>query len=143
LTLLELVVWREAQNQGHEGMRAVAWSIKNRVAKPCWWGKDWQSVILKPWQYSSFNLSDPNYRKWPTDTDVAFATVCEVCAKIYVGSDAQDPTDGATHYYAKNIPLPPGWGNESQWINTLNIGLHKFYKQRPPEGSGDIHMEEA
>lgn len=131
LTLLELCVWREAQNQGSEGMRAVAWSIKNRVDKPCWWGKDWASVILKPWQYSSFNLSDPNYRKWPSDTDAAFATACDVCTKVYVGSDTQDPTDGATHYYDTSIGFPKAWGSESEWINTLNIHRLRFWKMRP------------
>lgn len=141
LTLLELCVWREAQNQGHEGMRAVAWSIAHRVGKPCWWGHDWKTVILKPWQYSSFNLSDPNNRKWPSDVDPFFATACDVCTRIYLGADTDDLTDGATHYYDTSITFPKAWGSESLWINTLNIGRLKFYKQRPPESSGDLHLD--
>ena len=30
-----------------------------------WWGDDWESVVLHPWQYSSFNANDPNAVKLP------------------------------------------------------------------------------
>ena len=142
LTLLELCVWREAQNQGHEGMRAVAWSIRNRVEHPCWWGKTWSEVILKPWQYSSFNLADPNHHKFPSDVDPFFATACDVCTRVYLGADTDDLTDGATHYYDTSIGFPKAWGSEAEWVNTLNVGKLKFWKLRPKvESSGDIHLD--
>jgi N-acetylmuramoyl-L-alanine amidase len=130
LSLLELCVWREARNQGSEGMRAVAWSIRNRVQKPSWWGHDWKSVILKPWQYSSFNANDPNNEKWPDDQEPAFVRCCEVCTPVYLGSDTLDDTDGATHYYDTSIEFPKAWGSESEWVNTLNIGKLRFWKMR-------------
>jgi len=135
LELLELCVWREAQNQGADGMHAVAWSIKNRVDQPTWWSESklalpstWHGVILKPWQYSAFNKNDPNSEKWPSDDDEAFETACKVCAPVYLNQETTDPTNGATHYYDTSIEFPKGWGNQSSWINTLNTGKLKFWK---------------
>ena len=128
LALLELCVWREAQNQGPEGMRAVAQSIRNRVLHPGWWGHDWHSVILKPWQYSSFNKNDPNEKKWPADDDAAFADCANVCNLIFQGEDT-DMVYGATHYYDTSIEFPKAWGPETEWENTLNVGRLRFWKQ--------------
>jgi len=130
LVLLELCVWREAQNQPEEGMHAVACSIRNRVLHPSWWGHDWKSVILKPWQYSSFNKNDPNEKKWPEDDDVAFPKVTMACIPVFLNHD-MDSTGGATHYYDTSIDFPKAWGNELEWENTLNVGQLRFWKLRP------------
>jgi N-acetylmuramoyl-L-alanine amidase len=65
--LLALCEWREADDQGVDGMRAVGHVVRNRADMPCWWGVDIQSVILKPWQFSSFDHGDPDERRWPDD----------------------------------------------------------------------------
>ena len=137
LGLLELCVWREARNQSPEAMFAVACSIRNRVQGPSWWGHDWQTVILKPWQYSSFNKDDPNEVKWPDDFDPAFQRVCEQCELVMNGEP--DSTDGATNYYDTSISFPKGWGSENLWINTLNVGAFRFWKQKPASSAqGEI-----
>lgn len=132
LELLELAAWREARGESFEGKRAVVWSIQNRVHQPKWWGKDWRGVILKPWQYSSFNVNDPNVGKWPAEDDPSFIDCCKAAEPIYSGQDTQDPTDGATHYYDTSINFPKAWGSQSGWVNTLNIGRLKFWKEAPP-----------
>jgi|SRR6516165_2267393 hypothetical protein len=128
LELLELCVWRESRNQAPEGMFAVACSIRNRVEHPTWWGHDWATVILKPWQYSSFNKNDPNEEKWPQDGSPEFLEVCHQCEAVMNGEP--DSTDGATNYYDTSITFPKAWGSESQWDNTLNIGAFRFWKEK-------------
>lgn len=131
LDLLSLVVWREAQNQQFVGMFAVAYSIKNRVDHPGWWGHDWKTVILKPWQYTSMHPSDPNATKWPADKDFSFCTAGIASAEAYHGTHP-DTTNGATHYYDTSIPFPyKSWGDESGWINTFNTGRLRFWKVKP------------
>jgi hypothetical protein len=131
LVLLELCVWREARGESFDGKRAVAWAIKNRVDSPRWWGHDWHTVILKPWQFSSFNLGDPNHTRWPLDTDQSFIECTEACQPVYIGADTDDLTNGATHYYDTSIEWPKGWGRPEEWDNTLNIGRLKFFKMKP------------
>lgn len=139
LELLALCVWREARNQRADGMAAVAWSIRNRVQRPSWWGHDYPSVILKPWQYSSFNLSDPNSTKWPADNDESWPVCMAVVTPIYQALiTSPDPTGGATHYYDTSITFPKAWGRESEWENTLNLHQLRFWKMRPPNTHDDV-----
>lgn len=138
--LLALCVWREARGEPPEAKLAVACSIRNRVNNPSWWGKDWESVILKPWQYSSFNKNDPNEKKWPSESDSSF-TDCTLAANQVFFDDVPDTTNGATHYYDTSISFPKAWGSEAEWENTLNVGRLKFWKMRPPDdlsAEGDV-----
>lgn len=134
LALLELCVWREARNQPLDGMRAVANVIRNRVYNPDpfnkrqWWGNDWHSVILHPWQFSSFNELDPNVAKWPSDTDPSFGDVCQVSTPIFMGVGS-DNTNGALWYKVTKLPWPHNWGPDSGYQRTLEIGAHSFYKK--------------
>lgn len=60
-----LCTYREARGEDSQTQFAQACSLVNRVLEPCWWGTDVISVVLKPWQYSSFNFNDPNNMVWP------------------------------------------------------------------------------
>ncbi len=132
LVLLELCVWREARGESLDGKRAVAHVIRNRVyGATKWWGHDWQSVILHPWQFSSFNAADPNADKWPDDTDPSFAECCQAAVPVYLGSDT-DLTNGATYYHDTSMGWPHAWGNPADYELTLELGRLKFYKRIPP-----------
>lgn len=126
LFMLALCCWREARNQGLIGMSAVAWTVRNRVLNPSWWGTGWIDVILKPYQYSSFNQNDPNVSKLPKDphVDPDFLLALQAADQVYQGL-GDDPTDGATHYYSTTIAEP-------QWVGhatyTVQIGAHRFYR---------------
>lgn len=145
LAMLELCCWREARGEDGDTQRAQMWSIKNRVDHPCWWSEShdpmpslWHAVILKPWQYSSFNLNDPNHIKWPSDVDPAFARIGQLAIPLTLGADTQDPTDGGTHYYDTSIAFPKAWGSESTWVNTLNSGRLRFWKMAPPTNHDEV-----
>src|SRR5271165_4336013 len=63
-------VWAEARNQPLAGKQAVAWTIRTRaqwdeLLDPDhpgheWWGVTPSQVCQHPWQYSSWNTTDPN-----------------------------------------------------------------------------------
>ncbi len=124
--LLALVVWREASNQTVDAKLAVAWSIRNRVLAPGWWGTDWTTVITKRWQYSSMTApNDPNLIRWPIPTDTSWQASLIAAEEAYTGSVA-DPTGGAQSYYSVDIP-PPNWTSEMTF--TVQIGAMRFYRR--------------
>lgn len=137
LDITALCVWRESRGEMLAVRRCVAWSIKNRAARPRWWNQPqgshpslWHATVLKPWQYSSFNTSDPNETRWPlSDTDEGWGETRQAVQEV-MDSTGPDPTDGATHYYDTSISFPKAWGNESNWLNTLNLGHVRFWKEK-------------
>jgi len=127
--LLALCCWREARGEPLDAKIAQCWSVKNRTLKPGWWGHDWKTVILKPWQYSSFNVSDPNNTKWPEEESESWEQ-CQQAAESVMLETVSDPTNGATNYYDTSIEFPKAWGNEAEWDNTLDVGHFRFWKMR-------------
>ena len=63
--MLVLLVGREARGEQYDGMLGVAYSVRNRVENPKYWGHDWISVMTHPLAYSSMvppNAdNDPNF----------------------------------------------------------------------------------
>jgi N-acetylmuramoyl-L-alanine amidase len=126
LDTMARTVWGEARGEGERGMEAVAWVIKNRASRPCWWGNDIESVCRKAKQFSCWNIGNANYTKCAgvDDRDDAFRLAKKVCTRVLEGS-APYPTNGANHYYAKNI-RPPRWAREEMLC--AEIGNHRFYR---------------
>jgi len=127
---LARTLWGEARGEGTAGMWAVAHVIINRVkvsdAKgQYWWGNNVIQVCQKPYQFSCWNRSDPNFRKLQalTEEDVYFATALRIARRILAGIGGEDPTGSATHYHAHNIL--PFWAKEKQ--PSAIIGNHIFY----------------
>jgi N-acetylmuramoyl-L-alanine amidase len=128
LVLLAIVVWREARGESIEAKRAVAWSIRNRVQHPGWWGSGWVGVILKPFQYSSFNHNDVNAVKWPSVDDASWNDCMTVANEVYSGN-CGDTTDGATHYFDKSLDAhPPDWATDGSMVRTVDVGSLHFWK---------------
>lgn len=126
--LLSLVIWRESRGESHDGKLAVGFSIRNRVQHPRWWGRDYRSVILDPYQYSSFNFSDPNSRKFPGPQDEPSYSDCEAAATAVLAG-AADTTNGAVSYFDKSLDKhPPSWASSPQFQKACDIGDFHFYK---------------
>lgn len=130
IDVLARTLWGEARGEGGQGMEAVACVILNRVAVAeerggYWWGKDIISVCQKPYQFSCWNRSDPNYRQLQavTDKDIHFATAIRI-ARRAVANILIDITNGATHYHTKSIM--PDW-TQGQTPCAV-IGNHIFYR---------------
>lgn len=131
--LLALCIWREARGETLNAKNAVAWSIRNRVLQPSWWGHGWAGVVLMPAQYSSFNRTDPNATKLPMDTDPSWQDSLLAAQSVYssdltVDPRLPDPTNGATHYFDLSLDLhPPSWAIEM--TKTCDIGRLHFYRK--------------
>lgn len=137
--VLALCIWREARGEGITGMRAVACSIRNRVKRPRWWGKDWRSVVLKNalvhdrviFQYSCFNPDDPQHAKFPGPNDVAWADALEIAERLMDGQAHADPTNGGTHYVTRALyesGSAPSWAKGPRALPiTAEIGGHIFF----------------
>jgi N-acetylmuramoyl-L-alanine amidase len=123
---LARTLWGEARGEGEKGMMAVACVILNRAKKPCWWGKDIESVCRKKWQFSCWNENDPNYQKLlrVTDKDPSFADALAIAKEAVSGME--DITNGATHYFVTKMKNPPKWASGK--IPCAVIGSHSFYK---------------
>ncbi len=127
---LARTLWGEARGEGAEGMVAVALVILNRVKVAehkgkFWWGNNIIQVCQKPYQFSCWNRSDPNFRKLQSVgvEDLYFATAKRIAARAVIGA-LDDITKGATHYHASNIT--PYWAKGKSPITV--IGAHKFYR---------------
>jgi spore germination cell wall hydrolase CwlJ-like protein len=130
LVLLAIAVWREARGELDITKQAVAWTIRNRVMNPRWWGHTWEGVILMPFQFSSFNAGDPNATKWPNSADPAWVDAFEVAQKVYYATPPfADPTHGAVSYFEDSLSTdPPKWAYDGSYTHTVDLGRLHFYK---------------
>lgn len=128
--LFALCIWRESRGELITTKQAVAWSIKNRVLSPGWWGHSWTGVILMPWQYSSFNHNDPNATKWPVTTDPSWTDSLTVAEQVFNADPLlPDPTHGATSYFDQSLDTdPPKWAIDGSMVKTVDFGRLHFYK---------------
>lgn len=105
--ILARTIYGEARGGGKTLMSAVASTVLNRVAKQTWYGLTITEVCKKPWQYSSWNVADPNC-KIINDVDDSEPIFCDalVIANKAISGDLNDTTNGATHYYSTYITEP-------------------------------------
>lgn len=124
--MTSLAVWREARGETYQTMLGVAYVIKNRADHPRWWGNTPTSVVLKPYQFASFNKNDANSLKFPM-----VGKVWEDCfhaAQAALTKSEPDPTNGATHFYDVSIiNNPPSWARELTFMSRLGGLL--FFKE--------------
>lgn len=118
-----MTVWMEARGEGMIGMTAVAHVIANRLASRRW-GSTIASVCLAPFQFSCWNDRDPNREAMARAPDADLSDADEAMYKAQEGI-TEDPTNGATHYYAVGTPTP-AWAQPPAKLE-VTIGRHNFY----------------
>lgn len=99
--------------------------MKNRLADGRW-GKSLASVCLWPYQFSGWRgPKDPNfsYACNLLDDDATLDHMRSVLQSALDGT--ADPTSGATHYFAVNVP-DPAWVDGATYIG--QFGHQRFYK---------------
>lgn len=126
--LLALVIWREARSEPAASKYAVAWTVRNRVESPRWWGNGWIGVITKFAQFSSMTIKgDPNTVRWPKPGDQTWLDCQTVAQEVYEGSHP-DPIEGGTYYFDKTLDHdPPAWAADMKHV--ADIGAFHFYKE--------------
>lgn len=130
IDVLARTLWGEARGEGTVGMQAVANTILNRVRVArdhgkYWWGNNIIQVCQKPYQFSCWNRSDPNFQKLQaiTEKDLYFATALRMARRAKLGA-LDDITGGATHYHAAGVE--PYWAKREK--PSAVIGGHIFYR---------------
>lgn len=117
-------------------MLAVGAVIRERVLRPGWWGRDWETVCRKPWQFSCWNPDDPNLPVilaaeskcpgvWPLCVAAAEFVVHHIRDRdLYelFGTTGPFPT----HYHTREIK-PPAWTRGALIIPTPWSSAHVFY----------------
>jgi len=128
--LVALCLWREARGEGEAAMRGVAWVIRNRAAKPGWWGHSIAGVVTCRNQFSSLTAhGDVQLGLWPDEADPRWQAALQ-CAQESILGTAPDPTGGATYYYDASLDNhPPAWATNSSTIHTTDIGRLRFLKE--------------
>ena len=91
----------------------------------CWWGQSYVSVVLKPYQYSSFNANDPQCDLYPQECDLSYQRAKAAAAEVLGGCD--DQSLGADSYHDDSIP-PPEWATAPGSHMTYKIGRLNFYR---------------
>ena len=138
IDVLARTLWGEARGEGLAGMIAVGWTVRNRVeldlgsdGKPDWWGEGYEGVCRKPWQFSCWNVSDPNsaYLRGEKPIPPAQFMQAREAAVAVIEGRRPDPTGGATHYYSTSLAKPPVWTRGA--TRTCKIGRHVFFKGVP------------
>lgn len=124
LDTMARTLWGEARGEPLEGKIAVAWVIKNRADNPSWWGDSIFSVCKKPFQFSCWNMGDPNRSKLicVTPQDAMFRDCLMVTAGVLT-RNYPDITGGANHYHAKAIS--PKWAQGKE--PSAKKGTHLFF----------------
>ncbi len=118
-------IWGEARGEGDAGMKGVAHVLLNRL-KDGRWGSTLGSVCLAPYQFSCWNLGDPNRRlmlslgSGSPELEPAGAAFNEARGERDGGID---PTKGATHY--KVVGTPATWA--ARLAPCATIGRHEFF----------------
>lgn len=125
---LAKTIWGEARGEGLKGMQAVANVIMNRVDRGGWYGASVKDVVLKPYQFSCWNATDPNRKLLDViDENTLNASGAMSVAEAALNGQLQDITGGATEYHNKKIT--PAW-NWDKLEKTVQIGNHIFYRSK-------------
>lgn len=130
--VLARTMWGEARGEGKAGMAAVGHVVFNRVDAQSWWGSTVEDVCRKPFQFSCWNSNDPNRARLLslTAADATFRIAFQIATELQtaqaIGARVRnDPTQGATHYYAPARVRKPLWA--VGLVPCARIGGHDFF----------------
>jgi spore germination cell wall hydrolase CwlJ-like protein len=124
LDLMARTVWGEARGEGEAGQVAVAWVIRNRLARPRRFRPTIAGICLQPLQFSCWNADDPNRPKLDrlsADTP-GFAAITAIARDVLAGA-RPDPTQGAQFYYSS--AAVPSWAEGHR--PCAEIAAFKFF----------------
>lgn len=124
--------WGEARGLGHDGMQATINIGQNRVSSGVrWWGTTLKEVFLKPFQFSCWNLNDPNRPKLlsVTEADPQYQIALSLADAALCGQ-LPDLTDKADSYYDTRMPKAPAWS--VGLLPVFRLGPHAYYQTVRP-----------
>lgn len=127
LWILAQTMYGEARGEESLGKVAVAHVVLNRQKYHVrWQGKSLANICKAPFQFSCWNINDPNFSKL---TNVMFETLgfseCLRLAIDVLANRYSSPIGKATHYHADTIATPKWAVGKEPFIK---IGHHVFYE---------------
>lgn len=143
--LVALTAYGEAASEGAQGLMAVINVIANRTRDPNQFADQnilastdsvYHAVILKPYQFSVYNSSDPQRSKVVQiaqnfdsymKTNAVLNQAYQLSQMLFLGT-LTDNTGGATHYYNPSL-ANPSWAASMSFVG--QIGNHVFYSVYP------------
>ena len=128
--VLALTIYGEARGESVEGMIAVGTVILNRVDRKGWMGKSVKEVCLKPYQFSCFLPTDPNFPKlralagnWNDDAVGYCHDVAEMMLSGAIPRNSLLSSHNCVQYATTDC--------QADWIRKMRplaqIGRHIFY----------------
>lgn len=135
-----ICVWRETRGEDLLVKILVAKVLVNRTRdKLDRWPKTLSSVVLQPYQFSSFNTNDPNSSKIPRQIDLSLVSCCTAVdaalddsipfsdSKILptISMDEFSKLSTANHYHDDSI-APPSWTKGMEFLG--KVGRILFYR---------------
>ena len=122
--MFALNLYHEARSQGRDGMIAVGWVVKNRIADPTY-PDDAVAVITQKrgrnceWGWWCDGKSDK-----PTEED-KWVEAQAVTAELLSENPPEDPTGGALWFH-ETFRNRPGWMGDNVAL-TVTLDEHHFY----------------
>lgn len=117
-----LTVYGEAGGENIASKRAIAWIIRNRMAKKRW-GDSYQKIVVRPSQFNCWNTKDPNYARLqrPGQENLADKTSREESIKIikevHDASETDNPIPGVCNYFSgKADPKNNKWEGKNPFV---------------------------
>lgn len=126
IDLLAKTIYGEARGESFLGKIAVGFVPMNRLAAGGRFGNTLYDVILRPKQFSCWNMEDVNLKAIAMAFDSASMAQCRAAAVIAYFGLQEDPTKGSDHYHGSWMPQPPSWAKEMTF--KVAVGSHLFYK---------------
>jgi len=129
-------IWAEARGEGREGMRLVAWVIRNRVEAPEF-PNTYPAVVTQPGQFSVWLRSDPNRETMtdplsgPASEDEAWYTAVEVAWEVIQADASANPLPGVYHYVDVRLQgRLPAWARGMEVLRFPQAPRLLFLRER-------------
>jgi N-acetylmuramoyl-L-alanine amidase len=128
IDILARTIMGEARGEPYEGKVAVGRCIVNRWRLKRWFAAATiQETAELPWQFSCWNLNDPNRAKiLDASYDKPALRNCMRAAMDALDGKGPEWLPGCTHYHADYI-APPNWAQGQAPAG--KIGRHLFFKE--------------
>jgi hypothetical protein len=133
--ILARTLYGEAEGGNLNDANAIACVVLNRIGR-AHWPDSAAAVCLQPWQFSCWNMNDPN-RARILEAHGAWFDTCQTIALKALSGEIPDMTGGSTHYYATYCPKPK-WANKKTPVFSVmhkNGHSHVFFNDvdtKPP-----------
>lgn len=135
--VMGLTIYGEARGENRAGKIAVATVIMERVEHRKWDGDNVVDVCLFPYQFSCFNVGDPNrkmLKRIGDDWEYSFGTNPDLRSCYYIGKGVAEgviPRDMQIHNARCCQYLTKEAKDYAQWWKSMGlvkaVGAHEFY----------------